>query len=281
MPADARGLSLSIDPAIIEIQAIAPSTSTNNITIYNKSNDKVSLRIELKPFRAKLEDGQLEYLNSKDFPILKDVQILDNDTVVQSIILEPSQQKILTLDINIPQDTIISDYYFSIVFISDNTSLLTSSTSSNQLGIASNVLLSVGPNEAPEGTINEFSSNLFFEKGPVPFTLKLENKGAHFIKPKGQILIKNMFGQSIGRLDLQSLNILANSVREVPNTLWKENFLLGYYTANLTLSLSEGGSAFTKSTHFIAFPFQGLILIVAIIIMAAVVNHRLKTRMKK
>ena len=302
--ANAASLSLSIDPSIIEINALPPSNASSSLTIQNKSNDQIQLRILFKPFKARLENGELEYVNPQDSFIAKNVQILDGQLPVEGIVLAPRQQKNLTLNINIPEDTNISDYYFSIVFISQNTASSTSTSSFNQLGIVSNVLLSIGAKEVPDAVLEEFSTGLFYESGPVPFTLRIKNKGTHFIKPKGEILIKNMFGQNIGKLDLVSVNILSDSTRAIPNTiymqelrsadkqksnlsfqnpkaLWKEDFLLGFYTATLNISLSNDGPSFTKSVRFFAFPFQGLILILIALISSIVIVNRVRTRMKK
>lgn len=283
--ANAEPLSLSINPSIIEIHAIPPSTATSALTIKNKSDRQVSLKTELRPFKAKLENGELEYLRNS--LTLKNVQLLDNGVPVKSITLEPNQQKKLTLSINIPQN--ISDYYFSIIFVSDNTSSPTSTSSLNQLGIAANVLLSVGAKETPDAILEEFSTALFYESGPVPFTIRIKNKGAHFIKPKGKVIIKNMFGQSIGKLDLVGVNILGNSIRAIPNdlyfhtpkALWKEDFLLGFYTATLNLSLSSDGPNIIKSIHFLAFPFQGLTIIIIIAVAVIIIRQRLNIYMKK
>lgn len=323
-PANAGTLSLSIDPSIIEVYVLPPSNATGNLSIQNKSDTQVALQIKLREFRPKGENGELEYLSSNP-SILNNVYILDNGIPVQSITLGPGQQKILTLNIIIPQDTKISarppatssnqsqinqagvadevgrDYYFSIIFVSDNTSSPTSTASLNQLGIATNVLLSVGAKEAPDAVIEEFSADFFYESGPVPFTVRIKNKGTQFIKPKGEITIKNMFGQSIGKLDLVSANVLASSARAIsdanyvqelrmgepgldfrdPKALWKEDFLLGFYTATLTISLTGNDSGFTKSIHFFAFPFQGLIVIIFAIIAGIIIKRKLKAHMKK
>ena len=301
---NASSLSLSLDPSIIEINALPPSNASSSLTIQNKSNDQIQLRILFKPFEARLENGELEYVNPQDSFIAKNVQILDGQLPVEGIVLAPRQQKNLTLNINIPEGTNISDYYFSIVFISQNTASSTSTSSFNQLGIVSNVLLSIGAKEVPDAVLEEFSSRLFYESGPVLFTIRVKNKGKHFIKPKGEILIKNMFGQNIGKLDLVSVNILSDSIRAIPNTiymqelrsadkvesnlnfqspkvLWKENFLLGFYTATLNISLSQDGPSFTKSIRFFAFPFQGLIVIVIVLISAIIIVNRVRARMNK
>lgn len=302
----AKSLSLSLDPSVIEINALPPSNVSSSLTIQNKSDNQVTLQIRITPFKAKLENGELEYLNSQGSFLAQNVQILDGGVPVEAITLGPSQQKNLTLNINIPQDTSAADYYFSIVFVSQSTSSPISNVSSNQLGIASNILLSIGQKKIPDAILEEFSSGLFYESGPVPFTVRVKNKGIHFIKPKGEILIKNMFGQNIGKLDLMNVNILFDSIRAIPNTiymqelrsqdnskeksnlnfqspkvLWKEDFLLGFYTVTLNITLSDEGPGFTKSIHFFAFPFQGLIVIVIVLISAIIIINRVRTRMKK
>lgn len=279
-PVEASALSLSIDPPIIVINAIPPTAVTSSLTIQNKADTEVNLQIKIKPFKAKGENGELEYL--KDYsPIFKNIQIMDADLPVENIALGPRQKKNLTLNINISKETSISDYYFSILFISTNSSPIESTSSLNQIGIATNVLMSVGTLETPKAAIEEFSSNIFLEKDPVPFMIRIKNEGVHFIKPKGMIIIKNMFGQTIGRLDLQSANVLSDSIRAIPNVSWKESFLLGLYTATLSVSLSEEGPVFVRTIHFFAFPFQTLIIIVIIAITIIVIKNKLKIYMNK
>lgn len=278
--ADASALSLGIDPPIIEIKTIPPISIINPLNIQNKGDTQITLQIQIKPFQTKGENGELEY-SREALEILKYIQILDANQPVENITLGPKQQKTLNLSINLPKVAGgRADYYFSVIFISTNSPPTKSNSSVNQIGIASNVLLSIGSLETAKAAIEEFSSNLFFEKGPVPFAIRIKNNGAHFIKPKGEITIKNMFGQNIGRLDLPAANVLSGSIRAIPTT-WKESFLLGLYTATLNISMSDEGPAFTKIIHFLAFPFQGLIIIVIIAIAVIIIRNRLKLYMDK
>lgn len=292
---NATSLSLSIDPPITVINAIPPTNVTSIINIQNKDDSQITLQIQIKPFRAKGENGELEY--SRDsLEILKDIRVMDAGAPVKSITLEPKQKKELALNIDVPKNTNISDYYFSILFISTGSSSVESNSSQNQIGIVTNVLLSVGPMENSTAVLEEFSSGIFLEKGPVPFTVRVKNTGTHFIKPTGAITVKNMFGQTVGKLDLLNVNVLSGSIRAIPNdayaeslstdlkhplTLWKESFLLGLYTATLNISLSEEGPIFTRTIYFFAFPFQSLIIIVIIAIMVIVTRSRLKIYMNK
>src|SRR3972149_8882668 len=50
---NAASLSLDIDPPIIVINAIPPTTVTSSLNIQNRGVTQVMLQIQFKPFRAK------------------------------------------------------------------------------------------------------------------------------------------------------------------------------------------------------------------------------------
>ena len=297
----AAEFGLSIDPPVTTIKALAPAVATSPFTIKNNGEAQVTLKIQIKPFKPAGENGDLEYF--KEIPdFFKDIKILDGNSPTESLTLSPKQQKTLELSVDIPQGTTTSDHYFSVIFISTDTSPIKSNSSINQIGIASNVLLSVGIPETPNSTLEEFSSRLIFDKGPVPFTVRIKNQGAHLIQPRGQIIIKNMFGQIVGSLDLAPVNILSDSIRAIPNdaylqelsaqknpdvgfklldsrrpiAIWKENFLLGLYTATLNIAISDQGPIFKKDIHFFAFPLRGAIIILIAVILIIITGKRLK-----
>ena len=305
-PAGAQELSLSIDPPIITIRAIPPTTAIGNLLLQNNSENQTRLKIFLKPFKAKSDNGELEYFNLnfealneddlKNLPIHDDIQILDNDIPIEEITLEPWQKKNLSLKITVSSNENITDYYFSILFISKDELSQDSTHSFNQLGIATNILLAIGPKEIPNAVLDKFSSPIFEESGPVAFTVKIKNKGDHFIQPDANIVIKNMFGQTVGNLNLLKTNVLSDSTRFVvnsfytdqskpdmlsPKALWTEKFLLGLYTATLNVRFSEEGHGFTKSIHFFAFPYQGIAVIAVMLIITLFINKRIKIYRKK
>ena len=255
-------LNLAIDPPIATIKAIPPAIITVPLNIQNKGDAQVSLQIQLKPFKAKGENGELEYTR-KMLGVFGSTQILDAGVPIESVTINPKQQKKLNLSINISQDTIISDYYFSIIFTSTDSSLAKFNSSMNNIGIAANILLSVGPKETPKTTLEEFSSNIFFEKGPIPFTIRVKNADAHFIEPKGEITIKNMFGQFIGKLSLTNVNILSDSIRAMyrawcqttPRTTSSSSARTAASTAQSTTSSSSYAST-SRTTTLMPMPLH-------------------------
>lgn len=87
-----------------------------------------------------------------------------------------------------------------------------------------------------------------------------------------------MFGQTIGKVDLLPVNILKNSQRIIPDpketsftdpkASWDEKFLLGFYTARVTIGLSEEGPIYNKTVSFLAIPIEliaGLLVSISIV----------------
>jgi len=302
-------VSLGVFPPILQIQATPPTNIKSKILIENLGGDPVDLKIGLKPFIASdKENGQVDYssdYNLADPFIFDKMQILDNDTSIDSITLAPGQKKELTLEIALPQGEPLGDYYFSIIFMSANQPEASSNISGATAGIATNVLLSIGPKGPTQGNIEEFSAPIFKTRGPVPFTVRIRNTGNHFITTRGDIVIKNMFGQNVGKVDLLPVNILSQSVRSIPDSIqspnanpssslksylinlksvkavWPETFLFGPYTATLTIALSDQGPLYRKTVNFYAFPAETLFgILIIILIVTAIIIRAKKTANK-
>lgn len=291
--AHAQDVSLGVNPAVLQIEALPPSDIRAPFTIANEGDEPINLKIGYRLFKpSDTGNGQIMFLNDKDpFPgadknIFDKVQVIDDNLSIDAIELGPKQKKKLLLRIGLPKNEPYSDYYFSLIFLSppnnpeQNTDSEQNSFSSAQAGIAMNVLLSVGPKENDKVYIEKFSGPFYVESGPYPFSLQLKNTGSHYVTPSGTILITNMFGQTIGKIELASDNILAGTSRyliavqknsqpeadqslaETPHIIWPEKFLLGFYSAKLTLSISDHGPVFSRTIHFVAFPAKLLLGIV-------------------
>ncbi len=291
----AEGISLGVYPPILQIDSTPPAIIQAPVTIENLGDNSLNLTIDFKPFTTSdREDGQIQYISDSeanyiDPIIFQRVKIFDPTSslgqAITQLSLAPKQKKELIIRIDLPREEPPGDYYFSILFLTRANEPTESNSSQSVSGIASNVLLSIGPKGKIKGEIQEFSSPLFMDKGPVPFTVRVKNTSNHFINPKGYILIKNIFGQTVGRVDLIQTNVLANTVRNMPSTdflseetgaFWPEKFVLGIYKATLTLALSDQGPILARDVLFLAFPFKILLEIIAgfVIIIYVIVKVR-------
>lgn len=301
-PVRADGINLGVYPPIFQAETTPPSDISVPLNVYNFSDSPLELRIIIKPFTQRnSETGEVSYIDkspTEEF-ISKNVRILSDKNQISSFTLTAKEIKKLTLKITIAKDQSRSDYYFSVIFLSTNLGTNDSNASSSLGGVATNVLISVGPKGPTNGEISEFSAPFFLRSGPVPFTLKVFNSSNHFITPKGNIMVKNMFGQTIGKVDLLPVNILSQTARYIPDfqsyllsikgkgsqfdqrkAFWHEKLLLGYYTAIVNVSLSEQGPKFTRSIHFFAFPIEAVLAIIMVIFLILLIRKKISQRLR-
>jgi hypothetical protein len=307
----AQSVDLGIYPPVFQIQTIPPSSIKIPFSIQNFADSSVDLVISLKPFTAaSTENGTISFLDDlssyPDSSLLERIQVLENDNPIDTLTLAPRQKKDLNLTIDVPKNEVKGEYYIALTFTSTNQAIINSSSSHATAGISSNILLSVGPFGDAKGYIEDFSTNPFVAKGPIPFTVRVKNTSDRYITPKGDIVITNMFGQTIGKVSLLPVNILSNTVRRIPDSaqsdinsavfakikdvvnnsqspvaIWPEKFLLGPYTATLTIALSDSGPLYKKSIIFFAFPTEYLIAIFIIIIIILFIVLRIKQKTAK
>lgn len=322
--ARAEGLSLSISHSLIHAQADSPSDTKYPITIENPGDNSLNILILLKPFRAsRKENGQIEYLKDNEIPdkyknIFKQIHVTDNGIALSQFQLGPMQKKNLELQFTIPKNEASSDYYFSVIFLArrnsedsgltsqnneaDKSTLVGSENNQEQnitrinAGIALNVILTVGNQNQPQAAIEEFSAPSFIKSGPVSFTVRVKNIGPRVFAPKGIIFINNMFGQTVGRVDLQPDKILSGSIRALNDiriastsassnfssrkAIWPENLLLGPYTATLNLAVSDKGPIYKQSVVFLALPLQLILGIIFGIIITTTIFFRVRYHIK-
>jgi len=323
--AQAEGLSLSVSHSLLQIQAASPSDTKSPITLENPGDNSINIQVLFKPFRASgKENGEIEYISDFEIPdgykkIFNQIHLTDNGIVTSNFELGPRQKKNLELQFTIPKNEASSDYYFSVIFLARRSASIgesapQGSTQKNDAGsppneentqgqnlsiinagVAANVLLSISDKNQPQAAIEEFTAPTFLKSGPVDFTVRIKNIGTHVITPKAIIFIKNMFGQTVGRVDIEPDNILADSIRALTDTqtassssnfssqkaIWPERFLLGPYTATLNIAISDKGPVYNQSIIFLALPIQLIIGIILGIILAIAIFFRVRYHLKK
>ncbi len=325
--ANAAGFDLSVSPPIFQAELTPPSNAQvkEQLILENSGDEPLDLKIVFRHFKPASENGQVEYLKETETPgadplIFQRISVEEDGQRLERVIVPPKTTKKYNLHISVPKDEPPSDYYFTILFINDAATTTNNDSSSDKDGpsgsmavggIGTNVLLSIGPKGTTTGSIEEFSTPFLQGGGPVPFVVRVKNTSKHFIYPKANIEITNMFGQRIGVVDLLPLNILSGTTRAMPSreqfvfesqkqrgqldektldklaknstgspllAIWPEEFLLGPYTATLTIALSSEGPIYHRSILFIGFPALLLLGFIISIGVVLLIRSRLKTR---
>lgn len=290
----AQGQSLSIYPPVIEIQATPPSSPVVKLVIQNNNSEDVALKIELIPLKPNGTTGDVTLMPSLSdkgfYPYYKDkIQFLVDNKKTDTITLQALETREIDLNVNLEKGDPPGDFYYSIVFISSGSQPQDTSVSSIPAGIATNLLLSIGPKSQASGGIAEFTTKGFKSNGPADFYLKLHNASSHLIQPQGTVEIYDIFGRKVGKVTVLPQYILANSDRYLmdqaqatgearlafnestnkPKIVWPEEFLLGLYKAKANIILEENGKKIEAVTYFFAFPtylFFALTIVLFVII---------------
>lgn len=302
--ASAEGVSLRVAPSLLQIRVNPPSVINAPLTIENLSDKSVILKASFRPFKASSKaNGEIEYIGESGLnaDIFQNITLTERSRAVSEFSLGPKQKKEFQLSINLPATVTTKDHYFSVIFTNSNVAKENSTDPNTQhsyininTAIAMNVLLSVGAQNEPAAFIEEFTSQEFVENGPMPFTVKLKNNTSKYIRPKGDITIRNMFGQTIGRVEIPTTTILANSSRYLesnpsqptphklqPVVFWDEGFLLGFYEAKLAIELTPGGPTIERNIKFTAFPFKLIVSVLTFVVIFWMIRKRVKTRMSE
>lgn len=289
----AEGFSVGVYPTVSELTLQPGDTKELTIRVKNNQDEPVTLTPLLQPFRASREEtGQVEYEQAIP-PLLKRIQVLDHGQIAQEITLSPQEERPITLRAIIPPDTLPTDTYFSVIFVtkpdtqapSSQTDKVTAQTTLSQ-GVASNVLMTIGmqPSESP--TLVEFSAPAFVQKSPVSFTLRIHNPSGHYTKLSGSIDMENALGMKVETLLIPETRILGESTRalsnensytqSLPRVTEKATLLPGIYRARLALTGPQNPNPIAKTIYFVVAPYQLILVTVIICIGFYFIKNRLR-----
>lgn len=280
---NAVGFSLSIDPPVTFIQMAPGDMISTPIRITNEADDPINLSILLKPFTAKNDKGEA-FLTDEPLPIEPFVSIFYEEKPIKELRLLPKESLDLMLHIALPASH-DKDSYFSIIFVAKDAFLprdlqnkpetaVVTAFSQLQPGVGTNIIVSI-KDESRNNLSVELKTDPFFESGPVDFALQIINHGKRAQSIQGTLFIRNLFGQTVGKIDLPPLYILAESARTYPKLSFEETFLLGPYVASLAIQENN-----TQQVVFFGIPYQatGGMIITIFIILIAIVRIRRRLR---
>jgi hypothetical protein len=310
-PANAQSVNLRTYPSLIQIKAQTPSDLSTNITIENLTDASVNVDTQLRMFKAGDKGtGELDFLSPIENPngILQKIHLIEGENEITGLTLGPNQKKRLSVKIDLKDTAELRDYYFSVIFLSrpinyqaqDPQTDSQNSFSIINAGVATNFLISIGGPIESAGTIEEFSAPQYSQSGPIAFKIKMQNNTSKYISPSGTIYIKNMFGQTVGKVDILPKNILANSSRYLtspnskpenlsslishlssPKAIWPEKFLLGFYEAQLNMQTSDSGQTATRTIRFFVFPTKFSIIFALCLILFLLIYRRVKQKLSQ
>jgi hypothetical protein len=245
--------AIAVSPVLFDFDIAQGSSKQGTVTIINDTDQEDVFRLEVRNFIAMGEDGAQEYLEEQEPTGLASWVSVNRPSVT----LAPGQSAEFPFVVTVPADGEPGGHYASIFF-----SRAPREANGTGVGIGGKVgvlvLVNVPGEVREEARIESLTlqGDAWRSHLPAVFDLRIRNLGSVHFRPRGSLIIRNIFGQEIVRVPANPKNsaVLPNSVRRVEsvwaNTLeeeletgfWAEvrnewkNFAFGRYTATVDIS---------------------------------------------
>jgi len=250
----AQGSGLTMSPVNFEFTANPGETVTNKLKIRNPSDQTMTVRMNVEDFVVSGDSGQvvISPAESETYSLASWVSVSP-----ESFTVSPGETQVVNFTIRVPQNAEPGGHYGSVL------ATLTGSVGEGGFAgsavsqrVGSLVLLSVSGDVVEDIVVKDFSTLDFMEYGPVPFTLRFENRGTVHLRPRGLITINNWRDRKVADLQFPQRNVLPNSTRKV-EIAWDTKWLFGKYTATIVGSYGPSNIPLTPWViTFWVFPWK-------------------------
>jgi len=262
-----RGVGIS--PLTFELTANPGDAITNQVKVYNPGAGTVGIKMETEDFAVSGEIGHVtvEPPETETYSIARWVTFEP-----QEFALDPGEQKFVTFTISVPENAEPGGHYGAV--LAGTSGIIGEEFMGAAVAgrVGALVLLSVAGEIKEDLRVKEFFAPSYSEYGPIPFTIKFENRGTIHVKPAGFVTITDWYGKKVADIEFSQNNVLPNSVRKIETSLDKKWFFAGKYTATLTGSYGISNTSFTPVViTFWAFPWKvglGILIVIILLILS-------------
>lgn len=275
--ADTKGLT--VIPPKFELFANPGESVTEQIRVRNESEFPVEYTVFIEDFSSAGEEGAVNLEGETPDPNFSLASWIS--PLEPNFVLQPKEERSISFSINVPKDAEPGGHYASLLFTSGGEATPGSASVTSRVG--SLVLLRISGNVEEAAVIESFEAPSYAQNGPVAFSLRIKNDGNVHIRPKGTIIITNLFGVKTAEIPLQGANVLPSAIRKM-DTEWDKTNLLGVYTATLVATYGQQNLPLTAATRFtvastLAVVVIGVGVVSLIIIIFSLISGR--KRLKK
>lgn len=268
-------VSLAVSPPTFELSANPGDTLENTIRVENLTDKPLEISVDRRNFTALGEEGAVGLTEEEtSFSLASWITVSP-----EKITIPAKRQNTFTFTTKIPVNAEPGGHFGSIIFKTGGKKPgETGAALSQELGAL--VLLRVAGNIKEEASLESFSAKkAFWSSGPVGFEARVKNEGNVHLKPTGKVVITNFLGNEAAKIEVEPRNILPGAIRKIPAT-WDQKFLLGKYTATVSLVYGSQGEILTDSTTFFGFPTKIGVGILAGLIILIVVLYPARKRIR-
>lgn len=273
----AQGIEIS--PALVELNGAAGGTYAINLTVTNVTLTDLLYTVSVDDFTAKDETGTPQIL--LDSPLPESASIRNWVATPTTFTLKSRESRTVTAQVTIPANAEPGGHYGVVRFSGQAPEVEDTGVG---LSASAGTLLLI----RVDGDINEQASlasfftaingnqTFLFETSPISFVTRINNEGNIHVKPVGSIEVKNAFGGIVTTIPLnaEKSNVLPDSIRRF-DTQYDGGWMIGYYTANLTLGYGTTGQALTSTISFWVIPYRLILAALLVLVTVGYILSRL------
>lgn len=276
----AQGIQIS--PTLVELNASKGKTYNINLGVTNVTGTDLLYKTSVSDFGASGETGSPHVFND---PKLTEISSIRTwvDTIPE-FTLDAHKSRTVTAQINVPANAEPGGHYGVLQFSGTAPKLDRTGVG---LSASAGVLLLI----RVDGIINEKANlesfytsstqsgkeNSFFENGPAYFVVRIKNEGNIHVKPVGNIEVKDMFGGVVTNLPINKdkSNVLPKTIRRFDDAKVNKDWMIGLYTANLTMGYGTNGQAITGTISFWVIPWKIIAVVILILVTVIYILRRI------
>jgi hypothetical protein len=252
-------LAVTVGPAKIEYRVDPGTTISDKLFIVNEGQEEQTFYAAFEKFAV--ENGQTKFLPSEP------AELAEWFKMEKSVTLKAGEQKEIPFTIEVPKNAPPGGH-FAVVWWG-------TAPPGGQVAIVTRagilVFLQVSGEVNEKGDITEFSliKGRFIFKLPDDFVVNFQNQGNTYLKPLGEIAIKNIFGSSIAafKVNFKERIILPENSQllDIAKKFDKPPFAFGLYKAELALQWGEKGNSVQRDIWFFVFPWKTVLIVIIIL----------------
>jgi len=274
-------------PGAFNINANPGDKITKTIEITNRFGREKSFIVEVEDFDGSATDETSGLTLLGDATGRYGAKDWVNPELVE-VTIKHGERIYVNVEINVPQNADTGDHYCSVLVtaVKDDIDLKEQSESSSpnitvKSRVGSLFYIKVAGDIVEDGNLESFKTDKTkYEKAPINFSLVFRNNGNIRLQPSGKIVIKNSKDKQVEVINIEPFNVLRNSVK-LSNFQWRDKFLLGSYTATLTLDRGYGEEQDIMTTEFSVIPWSDIIIVVSVLVALLAASILIKKQRNK
>lgn len=291
-PQNSFGQALEIAPPVLNYTADPGEIINAQVSIRCVSTSTLIVTSEINDFTADTKsEGGIPNINT-DTSNPSPNSLIPWVAPLPKMTLKPRQIENLPVKISIPRDTAPGGYYGAIRFTVAAPDMKDSGVSL-AASLSALIMIRVKGEAKESMQMQEFyvskddKRGWFFDAIPVTFTERIKNDGNVFEQPRGNIIIKDLFGNITANVNfnLENRYVLPNSVRKFDqpfdSAALGNRFMFGPYSAELTMKYGNDRTVTSKASFWI-FPWKlilaALILLIVLVLVVRMMFQRYTDR---